>query len=126
MGIISAEIELSNPRRPDLKAIRVNALADTGSVHLVLPEHIVLQLQLEEAQKKEVTTADGKKHLCPYVGPLKVEFFGRVSFTGAIVLGDQVLLGAIPMEDMDIVLAPKLNSVQANPDSPNFPSSIAK
>jgi hypothetical protein len=41
-------ITLKNPRLPDLEPIEVEALADTGSLHLSIPEHIRLQLRLEE------------------------------------------------------------------------------
>ena len=47
-------------------------------------------------------------------------------FTGAMVLGNEVLLGAIPMEDMDLVLRPQLQSITVNPESPNIPLSLAK
>ena len=38
----------------------------------------------------------------------------------------EVLLGAIPMEDMDLVLRPQLQSVAVNPESPTIPLSPAK
>ena len=41
-------------------------------------------------------------------------------------MGDQPLLGVIPMQDMDLVLVPKTRTVVVNPDSPNVASSIAK
>ena len=37
-----------------------------------------------------------------------------------------LLLGAIPMEDMDLVLRPQLQSLDANPKSPNIQRSVAK
>lgn len=43
-----------------------------------------------------------------------------------MVLGDEVLVGAIPMDDMDLVLRPQLQSVDVNPESPNIPLSLAK
>ena len=46
--------------------------------------------------------------------------------TGALVLGDEILLGAVPMEDMDLVVSPATRSVTVNPASPNVPSSTAK
>ena len=46
--------------------------------------------------------------------------------TGAVIMGDEVLLGAVPMEDMDLVVQSAKRSVIANPDSPNIPVSIAK
>jgi clan AA aspartic protease len=126
MGLVLTMLTLINPRRPGLAPVEVQALVDTGSVHLVIPEHVRLQLQLEEQDKKEVTLADGSKRMVPYVGPLEVRFKNRVGFVGAIVMGDQTLLGAIPMEDMDLVVIPKERRVDVNPASPNIACSIAK
>ena len=85
-----------------------------------------MQLRLEKLQEREVTIADGSKRLCPYVGPIEVRFGERACFTGALVLGDEVLLGAVPMEDMDLVVSPAMRTVTVNPDSPNIPSSTVK
>jgi len=85
-----------------------------------------LQLSLDEQDKKEVTLADGSKRLVPYVGPVELRFKNRVGYVGALVMGDQVLLGAIPMEDMDLVIIPKDRRVDVNPQSPNIACSIAK
>jgi clan AA aspartic protease len=126
MGLVSANIRLRNPREPELKPIEVDALVDSGAVHLSIPEHIRIQLKLEEVDKKEVTLADGGKKLVPYVGPIEVKFKNRVGFVGALVMGDQPLLGAIPMEGMDLVVIPKLHLLDINPNSPNVATSIAK
>lgn len=126
MGLISAQIELSNPKNRALLPISVRALADTRALHLCIPEHIAIQLQLEELYKREVTMADGGRHLCAYVGPVEVKFENRGCFTGALVLGDEVLLGAVPMEDMDVMLSPARQAVIVNPESPNIAQSVAK
>ena len=104
----------------------VDALADTGSVHLCIPPHVQIQLKLDEIDKKEVTLADGSQKLVPYVGPIELRYKNRVGFAGALVMGDQTLLGAIPMEDMDLVVVPKTREIIVNPNSPNIASSIAK
>jgi clan AA aspartic protease len=126
MGLVYADLELRNPKNRDVQALQVRSLADTGALHLCIPQHVALQLKLEELQIREVVTADGKKMLCSYVGPLEVSFSGRSCFVGAFVLGDEVLLGAIPMEDMDLVVQPAKRSVVVNPESPNIPLSIIK
>ncbi len=126
MGIIKAEIDLSNPRDRNIKPIKVTSLVDTGSLHLCVPEHIAIQLKLEELYKREVTTADGKKHLVPYMGPVEIRFENRGCFTGALVFGDEVLLGAVPMEDMDVLISPAKQSLIVNPESPNIAMSIVK
>ncbi|HUO84633.1 MAG TPA: clan AA aspartic protease [Thermoanaerobaculia bacterium] len=126
MGLTNGTLKLRNPRMPDLDEVEVEALADTGSVHLCIPEHVQIQLQLEAVDSKEATLADGSRRLVPYVGPIEVRFENRVGFVGALVMGDQVLLGAIPMEDMDLVVVPRSRLVRVNPESPNIATSTAK
>jgi hypothetical protein len=61
-----------------------------------------------ELQGLEVRAlADGHRRTVPYIGPI------------------EVLLGAIPMEDMDLILGPQLQSISVNPESPNIPVSLA-
>lgn len=126
MGHIFADIQLTNPRKPDLKAMSVQALADTGALMLCLPEPIAIQLELETETLREVTVADGRAMKVPYVGPVKVAFGNRVCTVGALVLGDEVFLGAVPMEDLDLVLEPSTQQVVANPASPNIPHARVK
>ncbi len=126
MRLIRGSFSLSNPTRPDLAPLEVSALADSGAVHLCIPEHLAIQLSLAELERREVVLADGHRRTVPYVGPVEVRFRNRRCFTGAMVLGNEVLLGAIPMEDMDLVLRRQLQSVDVNPESPNIPLSVAK
>jgi len=126
MSFTHTTLTLSNPVRRELVALEVRALADTGAMHLCIPEHVALQLQLAEQEQREVTLADGSKRLMPYVGPIEVRFGNRRCFVGAMVMGDEVLLGAIPMEDMDLVIRPMTRDVAVNPASPNVPSSLDK
>jgi len=126
MGDIFAEIELSNPRRPDFDPIRVRALADTGALMLCIPEHIANQLSLETESTREVSVADGRSAQVPYVGPIRVTFGKRFCYVGVLVLGDEVLLGAVPMEDMDLVLNPGRRELTVDPASPNIPHARVK
>jgi len=126
MGYVRTKVELINPRETKLGALSVDALVDTGALMLCIPEHVNIQLKLEELEKREITTADGKNQLVPYVGPVQVRFKNRSCFVGALVLGDEVLLGAVPMEDMDLIVSPTHKMVVVNPDSPNFPHALVK
>jgi len=126
MGLIYTKLVLVNPIKPQLRSIEVNALADSGALHLCLPMHVALQLELDELYKREVTVANGNRELVPYMGPVELKFENRGCYTGALVFGDEVLLGAVPMEDMDIVINPAKRTVIVNPESPNIASSKVK
>jgi len=126
MGIVTTSIELSNPREPDLNPLTVEALVDTGAMTICIPQHVAVQLSLPEIEKREVTTDDEKSHVIPYVGPIQIRFQNRTCFTGALVIGDTVLLGAVPMEDMDLIVEPARQIVTVNPKSPNIPSAVVK
>ena len=69
MGLVNGKLSLLNPRLPNLEAVEVDALVDSGATHLCIPEHVRLQLQLEDIDTKEATSTDGSKKLVPYVGP---------------------------------------------------------
>lgn len=126
MGLAYGHIQLENPRLPSLAPLEVEALADSGAVYLCIPPHVANQLQLEEMYRKEVFTADGDSKVVPYVGPIHVRFENRGCFVGAVVLGDEVLLGVVPMEDMDLVVLPQARKVVVNPRNPNFAAGHAK
>ena len=126
MGFVFAEIRLSNPRREDLAPISVRALADTGALTLCVPEHIAVQLQLESETTREVLVADGRSANVPYVGPIRISFENRLCYVGALVLGDEVLLGSVPMEDMDLIVNPARRQITVDPASPNFAQARVK
>ena len=65
---------LMNPSFPDLQSLEVSALGDTGAVHLCIPEHLAIQLQLKALEQREVVLADGHRRSVPYVGPIEVRF----------------------------------------------------
>ena len=125
MGLVFADVLLTNVRDDSLAPITVHALVDSGAVHLCIPESVAIQLGLEEIERRQVTIVDGTTKSVPYVGPLKVSMGNRSCFTGAMVLGNQALLGAIPMEDMDLIVRPNSRDVVPNPASPNMPASVA-
>jgi clan AA aspartic protease len=125
MGLVTTTVLLRNPRIPTL-AIQVDALADTGSLHLCIPQRICDHLGLQPIARKQVTLADGSSQLVAYVGPVEIRFKNRVGFTGALVMGDEVLFGAIPMEDMDLVVIPRTREIDINPRSPDIGTTVAK
>jgi len=126
MGVTYVEVELSNPARRELAPMSVTALVDPGAMTICIPQHEQTQLGLPEIERREVRTADERSHDVPYVGPVQIRFRNRTCFTGALVIGESALLGAVPMEDMDLVVCRSRNEVTVNPSSPNLPSAIVK
>ena len=126
MGINRTAFEFANPTNRDLSPVTAEALVETGAVHLCLPEHLAIQLDLKELEQREATLANGHRIRVPYCGPVEIRFKNRRCFTGAMIMGDEPLLGAIPMEDMDLVVLPAQQRVDVNPASPNVPMSLAK
>lgn len=126
MGLVRASLTLSNPRQEGLRPLEVSALVDTGALHLCLPPHVVTQLQLETLEYREARIADGSIRRVPYVGPVKIAFANRQCYVGALMLGDEVLLGAVPMEDMDVMVIPARQELVVNPANPNMAVSVVK
>lgn len=125
MGLVYGQIFLSNPKDEKLKPVEVRCLVDTGATYLCIPETIAIQLKVNELEKREVMLADGSVKSVSYVGPIQINFDNRSCYVGAMVMGEQALLGAIPMEDMDLVVHPKLFKLSVNPAHPNIAGGYA-
>ena len=125
MGLVYQHIRIANAAKPELEEIDAKALVDSGAIDLCIPQHVANQLKLRPVEQREVTVADGRKEVVDYVGPVTVEVFGRRAFTGALVMGDTVLLGAIPMEAMDLLIDPRGLRLIPNPENPNIPGAMA-
>jgi hypothetical protein len=41
-------------------------------------------------------------------------------------MGDEVLLGSVPMEDLDLIVSPAHRKLVVNPEFPNFPHALVK
>ena len=121
MGDVVTEVELSNPRQPERRPVVVDARADTGSMLLCIPDAVARQLDVDVESMRDVEVADGRQARVPYAGPVQVRFANRTCFVGALVMGNEVLLGAVPVQDMDLVVNPKLGTVTVNPASPDTP-----
>ena len=139
MGLIYADIELINAedialaRRnvidtDEIKRMRISALVDTGSYMLAINENIQEQLQLPVVEKRKAQLANGSIVECDVVSPVEIRFKNRRSSCSAMVLpGDsEPLLGAIPLEDMDVLIHPLRQELIVNPDHPYFAQMIMK
>lgn len=133
MGLVYAEIELINgedlvlARRniigeDEVKRMQVNALVDTGSYMLYINENIQEQLQLPVVEQRKAQMANGSIVECNVVAPVEIKFKNRRSTVSTMVLpGDaEPLLGAIPLEDMNVLIHPQRQELIVNPDHPYF------
>lgn len=126
MGLVYARIQLSNDLRPDLAAVEVEALVDSGAINLCIPQALKDQLDLKVRRKRVAEMADGSTLEVDVVSPVTVEFENRLTATTARVAGNEVLLGAIPMQDLDVLIDPRNERVILPPDRPNFALSKVK
>lgn len=124
MGLVHQHIRLSNAARPELEELDANALVDSGAIDMCISPLIAKQLKLQAVEQRTVTLADGRRESVAYVGPLLVEVFGRRAFTGAMVMGEGVLLGAIPMEVMDVLIDQRSQQLIPNPANPDMPGAM--
>ncbi len=131
MGLVYAEIELTSiddlvlHRRgflPEdkIKRMTVNALVDTGAYMLVINDHIRQQLDLPLIEEQVFRMADDSERRSEVVGPVEVRFENRRTSVDAVVLPglSEVLLGSIPLEDLDVVIDPRQQRLIVNPESP--------
>jgi clan AA aspartic protease len=112
----------------EVRSVTVNALVDSGAYEMVINEHLRNQLDLPLVEERFVTLADETKRQVEIVGPLEIRFENRVTVANAIVLPgiNEVLLGSVPMESLDVVIDPKRRTLEVNPASPDIPSTIVK
>jgi len=131
MGLIYADITLQNSfdvvaaqngiiADEAIKTLSVNALIDTGAITLTINDEIAKQLDLKVKDLVDVELADDTRGKNNLVGPVDIRFQNRITSCLALVLADasEVLLGAIPMEGMDVVIDPKMQQLTVHPDRP--------
>lgn len=126
MGITYADISIENPFQK--RRLELRALVDAGSVFFTVPAHVALQLGFDttEVSTREAVLADGSRKAVPMIGPIRVYFSDRYCDLSALVMGDEPLFGAVPMEMMDLVLNPATQTLTVNPSSPFVPVALAK
>jgi clan AA aspartic protease len=133
MGRVYTEIELINGEdlalqrhhiigEEEVKRMMITALVDTGSYMLCINEEIQAQLQFPIVEKRKAETADGRILEIDVASNVEVRFKNRATTCRAMILpGDsEPLLGAIPLEDMDVLIHPQRQELIVNPDHPYF------
>ena len=131
MGLVYADITLANGTDVDLaqtgrmgrdnvRKMDVTALVDSGAYLLTIGESMKTQLGLNVKETREIELANGARSECEIVGPVDLYFKNRSTTCRALVLpgATEVLLGAIPLEDLDVLIDPKSQQLIVNPARP--------
>ncbi|MDR3342033.1 MAG: retroviral-like aspartic protease family protein [Treponema sp.] len=132
MGTVYAEITLKNGddvsdarrgriKEQEVRQVSVMAMVDTGAGTLVIDEATCQQLGLGIKGLRRSSLADNSKTICKMTMPVEVHWKDRNTFCEAMVLPDAVtvLLGAIPLEGMDLMVNPVAGElVGAHGDEP--------
>ena len=133
MGLVYADVTLANSfdmtaakkgliAEKDVKKFEVRALVDSGAITLTITDAIARQLDLEVEDSVNVELADGTHSKRDLVGPVTIRFKNRMTSCSALVLpgASEVLLGAIPLEAMDVIIDPLAEQLIVHPDRPYF------
>lgn len=131
MGMVYADITLINGDdlalakrhiigEEEVRQMTVNMIVDSGAYQMAINENIQAQLDISFIEKRKLIMADGSVKEFDVVGPIHVKFKNRTAICSAVVLdGDnEPLLGAIPMEEMDVIIHPRRQELLVNPDHP--------
>lgn len=94
-----------------------DALVDTGSTNLAMPKRLIEQLGFTQPfSTKRATTASGEAIFGMY-GPVRLTIMGRFCHTDVAEVADScpVLIGQIPLEQLDWVIDTKNHCLIGNP-----------
>jgi len=129
MSVVYTELTLTNKvdaanvkrgiiKETEVRQMTVQAIVDTGAWTLVINEETRQKLGLDDSGFGEATLADGQKGEFPMAGPLEIRWKNRRFTCDALVLPDapDILLGAIPLEGMDLTINPKRELVGVHGD----------
>jgi clan AA aspartic protease len=119
MGMVYEEITLKNAsdvsncdrgliKESEIRQITVQALVDTGASTVVITEEIREKLGLVIRGKRPATLANSRKEMCKVTDAVEIIWKSRSTMIPALVVpgNGKVLLGAIPLEAMDLIVDP--------------------
>jgi clan AA aspartic protease len=130
MGLTYANIKLVNGDdltlsqnniigEDEIKFIHVNASVDTGCITFCINDAIQEVLKLKKKGTRKSVLANGQVLELDVLGPIEIYYLDRYCTTNALLMpgNEEPLLGAIPMEEMDLIVHPSRGELQvANAD----------
>ena len=132
MGEVRVKVKLTNVtdeilvargkmQREDIRKYDADALVDTGAVQSVVPSFVAERLGLSARRKRVVEYADGRKEAVDVTEPITFDIDGRETDEGALVLGDEVIIGQTILEVLDLLVDCANGKVIPNPAHPDQP-----
>jgi clan AA aspartic protease len=119
MGTFTEEITLENSadrlfaehgyiKESEIRVMKVQAMPDTGAWTLVINEEVCQQLGLAIDGETTSTLADGTVAQYKITAPVNIQWKNRSTKLPSVVIPDakEVLLGALPLEAMDLLVDP--------------------
>jgi len=115
MGQVHVRVVLTNHREAvmarlgQLDASRVHryeteALIDTGAVRSTIPAAVAERLGLFRLRKTDAKYADGRVEEVDMTEAVTVEILGRETEMNPMILGEQILLGVMVLEGLDMMV----------------------
>jgi clan AA aspartic protease len=100
-----------------VRSEEVEVLVDTGATYLSLPRAVIARLGLSKTRERRVTTTNGEAVRNVY-SSVELEVMGRAEETPVMEVPDGVpaLLGDVPLEILDLVVNPKEQRLEGNPE----------
>jgi clan AA aspartic protease len=86
----------------------VRMLVDTGCMLSTVTDEVAQTLGFDptEFTTKRIVLADGRSVRVPTIGPIQIAYQDRSCYSEAYVMGDECLLGCVPLECMDLAVDP--------------------
>ena len=137
MGAIRVPVKLTNavdkglinrgslaPRY--LRQVETQGLVDTGALTLVIPPAIAQQLGLQIERQQIARYANGYEEAIGVSEAVIVECEGRSTVDEALIVGDEVLIGQVILEKLDLWADCKNQRLIPNPEHPDYPVAMIK
>lgn len=109
-----------------LRECETQALVDTGALTLVIPQKIVEQLGLRIRSRQVARYANGFEEPIGVTEAVLIQCQERQTAVEALAVGDEVLIGQVVLELLDLLPDCKNQRLIPNPANPDYPVAIIK
>ncbi len=122
MGTIFTQVKVRNIIA-DTEATELRVKVDSGATMLVIPGWLQENLNFPIIRKQQVKYANERTEVKDVVYGVEIEVCGRKTVATAVVEPAKAygLLGAIVMEELDLIVEPRGLKIYPNPRSPDIP-----